>query len=208
MWLSMMIVLLRVNPFFWPFIEKICMRYPAEETAVKHQRILQVASVLFRERGFHSVSVNDVMKASGMTKGAFYHHFESKEHLIAECLRDASSKALARMATAEHSSEAMAEHIQDYVSDWHRDERGDGCLIAALGSEAAREEYVRPLFTQHVEGVLTSLMAPKAGAEDPSNRRNAIRTLSEMVGAIVLARAVDELVLSEEILREVRSSFE
>jgi TetR/AcrR family transcriptional repressor of nem operon len=184
------------------------MRYPAEETAERHQRILHVASVLFREHGFASVSVSDVMRASGMTKGAFYHHFESKEKLITECLEDASSKALARMAEAEQSPTAMTAYIHDYVSEWHRDECGEGCLIAALGSEAAREHYVKPMFTQHVKRVLTRLMTPHAGTKKTNIRRDAIRALSGMVGAIVLARAVDELGLSEEILREVRSAFE
>lgn len=184
------------------------MRYPAEETEERHQRILHVASVLFREHGFASVSVSDVMKASGMTKGAFYHHFDSKEKLIAECLESASSKALARMAKAEQTPTAMAEFIRDYVSEWHRDECGEGCLIAALGSEASREHYVKPMFTQHVKRVLSGLMRPYAKAKTPDPRAHAIRTLSGMVGAIVLARAVDELGLSEEILREMRSAFE
>jgi TetR/AcrR family transcriptional repressor of nem operon len=89
----MMTILLDVNPPL-TFMEKFFMRYPAEETAERHRRILEVASVLFRERGFDGVSVGQVMKASGMTQGAFYHHFESKEALIEECLRDASAKSL------------------------------------------------------------------------------------------------------------------
>jgi TetR/AcrR family transcriptional repressor of nem operon len=184
------------------------MRYPAGETAEKHQRILDEASILFRERGFGGVSVSEIMQATGMTHGAFYHHFESKNALIEECLNQTSAKALAAMAIAEQSVETMAEHIQDYVSEWHRDSPGTGCLIAALGAEAARERFVQPVFTRHVEGVLSSLMAPHANPENPDIRRDAIRALSGMVGALMLARAVDNSGLSEEILREVRSAYE
>src|SRR5271155_3143577 len=60
------------------------MRYPAAETAEKHERILNEAARLFRERGFSGVSVSEIMKATGLTHGPFYNHFDSKEELMAE----------------------------------------------------------------------------------------------------------------------------
>lgn len=203
----MMTILFDVNPPL-SFMEKFFMRYPAEETAERHRRILEVASVLFRERGFDGVSVGQVMKASGMTQGAFYHHFESKEALIEECLRDASAKSLEKMAAAGVDPESMTAHIQDYVSEWHRDARGTGCMIAALGSDAAHEPFVQPVFTEHIEGVLNGLMTTGASSESGGTRRNAIQTLSGMVGALVLSRAVDDPELSSEILREFLVAFE
>jgi TetR/AcrR family transcriptional regulator, transcriptional repressor for nem operon len=189
-------------------MEKFLMRYPAEETAERHRLILEVASVLFRERGFDGVSVGQVMKASGMTQGAFYHHFESKEALIEECLRDASAKSLEKMAGFAERPELMAAHIQEYISEWHRDALGTGCMIAALGSDAAHEPFVQPVFTEHVEGVLNGLMMPGVSSEPKGSRRDAIQTLSGMVGALILSRAVDDPELSNEILRESRSGFE
>lgn len=183
------------------------MRYPAEETAERHRRILEVASVLFRERGFDGVSVGQVMKASGMTQGAFYHHFASKEALIEECLRAASAKSLEKMAAFAERPESMAAHIQEYISEWHRDALGTGCMIAALGSDAAHEPFVQPVFTEHVEGVLNGLMMPAVSSELSGSRRDAIRTLSGMVGALILSRAVDDPELSKEILHESRSAF-
>jgi len=64
-------------------MQKKVMRYPVEETAAKHERIVKEASRLFRERGFENVSVAEVMKAAGLTHGAFYAHFRSKEELQA-----------------------------------------------------------------------------------------------------------------------------
>lgn len=184
------------------------MRYPAEETAEKHQRILEQASVLFRERGFYGVSVSEIMKATGLTHGAFYNHFESKDDLIAKTIGDASSKALMSMRDAEHTPEAMQEYVQNYLSEWHRDDPGMGCLMTALASEVAREPSVQPAFTRHLKGVLACLMAPFAKSKKRNVRRDAIHKISTMVGAIVLARAVDDPVLSEEILREVRNSLD
>lgn len=184
------------------------MRYPAEETAEKHQRILQQASILFRERGFSGVTVSEIMKATGLTHGPFYNHFDSKDDLIAKSMGDASSKALAVMADAEDSTESMLAYVQNYLTEEHRDDPASGCIITALGPEIAREPLARPVFTRHVKGVLKSLAAPFIKAKKRNARRDAIRTLSGMVGAIILARSIDDPELSEEILREVRSAYE
>src|ERR1700743_2818552 len=77
-------------PFSLYWIYGTTMRYPAEETAEKHRRILQQASILFRERGFSGVSLSEIMKATGLTHGAFYNHFESKDDLIAKSIDDTS----------------------------------------------------------------------------------------------------------------------
>jgi TetR/AcrR family transcriptional repressor of nem operon len=184
------------------------MRYPAEETAEKHRRILEQASILFRERGFSGVSVSEIMKATGLTHGAFYNHFESKDDLIAKSLGDASSKALSVMKDAEESTELMREFIQQYLTGTHRDDMGNGCIMTALASEVAREPSVRPTFTKHFKGVIESLAAPFAKARKRNARRDAIHKISSMVGAVILSRAVDDPELSEEILREVRSVLE
>jgi TetR/AcrR family transcriptional repressor of nem operon len=183
------------------------MRYPAEETAEKHRRILEQASILFRERGFSGVSVSEVMKATGLTHGAFYNHFESKDDLIAKSLGDASSKALATLKDAGESIELMEQYIQEYLTESHRDDMGNGCLMTALGSEVAREPSVRPTFTRHFKGVIESMAAPFVKAKKRNSRRHAIHQISSMVGAIILARAVDDPELSEEILREVRTEL-
>jgi len=181
------------------------MRYPAEETAEKHRRILQQASILFRERGFSGVSVSEIMKATGLTHGTFYHHFESKDDLITKSLADASSKALASMEDAKASTGLMQTYIQDYLTEAHRDNMGVGCLMTALGAEVAREPLVRPTFTRHVKSVIEIMAAPFAAAKKRNARRQAIHQITNMVGAIILARAVDDPELSEEILREVRT---
>ncbi|MGB3126797.1 MAG: TetR/AcrR family transcriptional regulator [Pseudomonas sp.] len=181
------------------------MRYPAEETAEKHRQILEQASALFRERGFSGVSVSEIMKATGLTHGTFYHHFDSKDALIAQSLGDASGKALASMEDAKASTELMQQYIQEYLTTAHRDNCGVGCLMSALGSEVAREPSVRPTFTRHVKAMIEIMAEPFKTAKKRNARRRAIHHMSTMVGAMILARAVDDPALSEEILREART---
>jgi TetR/AcrR family transcriptional regulator, transcriptional repressor for nem operon len=184
------------------------MRYPAEETAEKHQRILEQASRLFRERGFSGVSVSELMKATGLTHGSFYNHFDSKDALISKSLEYTSRQNLARLANAKNSPESMLAYVMDYLSPEHRDGPENGCLMAALGTEISREPVAQAGFTAHVKTSVERFAAYFPWSKKRNRRRNAIRTLSTLVGAMVLARGVDDPAFSDEILREVRAEFE
>jgi TetR/AcrR family transcriptional regulator, transcriptional repressor for nem operon len=184
------------------------MRYPAAETAERHTRILEQAARLFRERGFSGVSVSEIMKATGLTHGPFYNHFASKEALVAESLQHASEKALAEMTLAQQSPEQMVAYVRQYVSEAHRDAPSEGCLLPAFGSEIGREPTAQAGFTAHLTGMITRLTASFPWPRKRSARGDSIRMLSAMVGAVMLARAVDDAALSDEILREVRSGLE
>ena len=184
------------------------MRYPAAETAEKHARILSAASALFREHGFAGVSVGKIMQTTGLTHGPFYNHFESKEALISESLQDASEKALADMDAASGTSEARLAYLHAYLSEAHRDAPGQGCMLAALASEVAREQDVRSVLTHHVTGMIDKLQRLLPWRVKKNPRSESIRMLSTMVGALTLSRAVDDPELSSEILREARELIE
>src|SRR5215468_6197900 len=113
------------------------MRYPADETAEKHERIVKEASRLFREQGFQKVSVGEVMKAAGLTHGAFYAHFGSKEELQAAAVAYGQKVSLDRMHRS-NSKKSKETDADRYLSRWHRDNPGDGCTMAALAQEVAR----------------------------------------------------------------------
>lgn len=183
------------------------MRYPAEETAEKHQRILQQASQLFRERGFSGVSLSEIMKATGLTHGAFYNHFDSKDALICKSLEHASAVSCADLASALNTPEDMAAYVNKYLSVEHRDGPANGCLITSLGPEISREPLARVGFTSHVKTMLDKLANHSPWSKKANSRRNALRALSTMVGAMVLARGVNDPDLSEEILRVVREEM-
>ena len=174
------------------------MRYPVEETAAKHQRIVKEASRLFRERGFENVSVGEVMKAAGLTHGAFYAHFGSKEELQAAAVAYGQKLSLGRL---QHSNNKKNEgsYADRYLSRRHRDNPGDGCTMAALGQEVARStSELKAAFEQGLEEILSA----KSG-----DRKEAIFQTAAMIGGVVLARAVQDPRLSDEILTSVRQKL-
>lgn len=174
------------------------MRYPVEETAAKHRRIVKEASRLFRARGFENVSVGEVMKAAGLTHGAFYAHFASKEELQAAAIAYGQRVSLERVqrSNGKKSKESYAER---YLSRSHRDNPGDGCTMAALGEEVARSTpELKTAFEQGLEDILSA----KGG-----DRNEAIFRVAAMMGGVVLARAVQDPRLSDEILSSVQQKL-
>src|SRR5258708_21316423 len=107
------------------------MRYPAKETAAKHELIVKEASRLFRERGFENVTVSEIMKAAGLTHGAFYAHFDSKEELQAAAVVYGQRVSLERMQRS-NSKKSKASFADRSLSPWHRNNPCDGCTMAAL----------------------------------------------------------------------------
>lgn len=183
------------------------MRYAAEIVAEKRRDILHKASGLFRQHGFTRVSVSDVMKSTGLTHGAFYSHFKSKDELIEHSLDHASSLNREGLPPEGLSAKALLDYLQKYLSNTHRDDRAAGCLMAALGSEVSRQQIGKAAFTAHVKAVLESIEGPIAASSYPSARSKSIEILATMVGALTLARAVSDPRLSDEILDEMRSAL-
>jgi TetR/AcrR family transcriptional regulator, transcriptional repressor for nem operon len=176
------------------------MRYPVEETAAKHERIVKEASRLFREQGFENVSVGEVMKAAGLTHGAFYAHFDSKEELQAAAVAYGIKVSLGHMQRSNSNSKKSKGSFADlYLSRWHRENPGDGCTMAALAQEVARSTpELKTAFEQGLENILSA----KRG-----DRKEAIFWLAAMIGGVVLARAVQDPRLSDEILSSVRQKL-
>ena len=180
------------------------MKVSREQVQQHRERILAAASQLFRERGFDGVSVADVMKAAGLTHGGFYGHFDSKDALIREALVYESPGRRRRT-----DAESAAEYADAYLSTHHRDNRGTGCPIAGVGSEAVRASAdVRAALTKTIRRQIDRFSAASPGTTAASRRRAAIAAYSAMVGAVVLARIVDDEELSEEVLGATRKSIE
>ena len=179
------------------------MKVSREQAAQNRDRIVEAAAQLFRERGFDGIGVADLMKEAGLTHGGFYGHFSSKEDLIAQ----ASARELTRSIElwnelAEGASGDRLSAIAGvYLTSRHRDNPGTGCVLAALGSDVSRQgPPVRRAVTDYVRStvdLLTKLVPSKSKA---ARRQKAISTYATLVGAMVLARAVDERALSQEIL--------
>jgi TetR/AcrR family transcriptional regulator, transcriptional repressor for nem operon len=175
------------------------MKVSREQMAENRRRILDVASRLFKDKGFDAVSVAEVMKAAGMTHGGFYGHFSSKDDLVAQTL----AQALAGDSVGDGDFSGF---VRSYLAPRHRDNPGNGCPTAGLAAairhqtpaaKAAMTEGLRSQIAR-IENAL-----PQQGAAD--KRRAAIGSWAAMVGAVILARAVDDPELSDEVLEQTRT---
>jgi TetR/AcrR family transcriptional regulator, transcriptional repressor for nem operon len=175
------------------------MRYPAEETAEKHQRILREASQMFRERGFQDVTVAEVMKAAALTHGAFYSHFDSKESLMAAATEYAMENTLEGVKKSFGTAKTRAAYLDRYLSTEHRDHPATGCPMAALSGDIRNEPEVKGAFTVELKAIVEAM---------GGDRGEAMVTLSAIVGAMALARAVSDEAFSREILEKVRGKLD
>jgi TetR/AcrR family transcriptional regulator, transcriptional repressor for nem operon len=181
------------------------MRYPASQTAKKHDKILKEAARLFRERGFDRAGVAEIMKAAGLTHGAFYAHFASKEALEAEAVERAFAQSDNRIyALTANARDPKRVFLDSYLSAAHRDHPGCGCVMAALGPEIARDSAARKPFTAQVKQMIEGMAVRFRWKRKRAARRDSIHLLSAAVGALILARAVDDPQLSDELLESVR----
>jgi TetR/AcrR family transcriptional repressor of nem operon len=179
------------------------MKVSREQAAQSRERILQTAAQRFRERGYEGIGVADLMKEAGLTHGGFYGHFSSKEELIAEASARALSGSLARLnELAEGASgDRLAAVAKAYLTSSHRDDPGSGCLLAALGPDVSRQgPAVRHSVSDYVRSAVDLLITLVPGKTKTARRKKAINTYSILVGAMVMARAVDDPALSQEIL--------
>lgn len=170
------------------------MRVSQEEKERTRSRIVREASRLFRRRGVEGASVGDVMKAAGLTHGGFYRHFKSKNALLESALDEAFGEMISRMESSspERSSSAVRQAFRTfYLSEEHRLAPVAGCPAAALSGDIARtEEPVKRAFSRGLKRMIDGLSETFSGPEK-RRRQQAIRELSVMVGAMMLARASD-----------------
>lgn len=186
------------------------MRYPPDHKARTRRKIVQAASRTFRREGMGKAAVGKVMKRAGLTHGGFYAHFQAKDALAAEVFADAFQALGQLRKVVDEWHAAGREHalIRVYLSAWHRDHPDEGCLLAPLAGDLAREpKNVRHAFTEAFERYVDELgrmaFGPDAAADDPRT----VALLASLIGALSLARAVDDPKLSDRILKDCRRTF-
>jgi TetR/AcrR family transcriptional repressor of nem operon len=217
----MTIVILKVNALMMIVIKVECaqpaamasaptgspMKVSKAQAEANRARVVETASQLFRERGFDGVGVADLMAAAGFTHGGFYKNFGSKADLMAE----ATACGIAQ-TTALSTGVDLPTFVNHYLSRTHRDQRGTGCTMAALGGEAARQpDAVRSTFTQGVENLLAALGPhdeTTSAADAAEARARILNALTHAVGALVMSRACpDDAPLAEELLAVSREGI-
>ncbi len=176
------------------------MRVSKEKAAANRERILNEAARLFRERGLSGVGVDALTEAAGLTYGSLYSQFGSKENLAAEALSHAQTTNSSRMSDAG----TLDEYLARYLSMDHLKRRGDGCVIAALAGEIPRQgAAIRHNFTNAVRAGTQQIAALTKGRD--SSEDEALAIVATMVGALILARAIDDPQLSERIMTAART---
>jgi len=168
-----------------------------------HERIVSVAARAIRRSGYDGTGVADIMKEAGLTHGAFYAHFASREAMLAEAARRAcaeSSAAAANVVARAPHGMALASMLDAYLSREHLEHADIGCPLAALGSETSRQApEVRRVTTRHIKEMIDLVARQSPDWGQPGAHERALVTISTMVGALLLARAVDEPALSDSL---------
>ncbi|MFJ5383726.1 TetR/AcrR family transcriptional regulator [Cupriavidus sp. CER94] len=181
--------------------------------AEKNRAIIeQVSSRLFREQGFHGISVADLMGAAGLTHGGFYGHFESKDALAAiACTRafeESEARWRKRVNEAPDHATALSSLIEAYLSTRNRNNAGTGCAVAALANDVAREgddKPVRAAFYEGLETLIDILAEVQPDADADTRRSAALAQMATLAGALILSRATQGTPLSNEILAATRA---
>jgi TetR/AcrR family transcriptional regulator, transcriptional repressor for nem operon len=186
------------------------MRYGKDQKKVTRQRILEAAGRRFKEDGIDGAGVAAVMSDAGLTNGAFYAHFASKEDLVANVLVD-------QLRMQRHSFDAQAPDragleaiIRAYLSPEHRDQWADGCPSAALLDEIPRRPATtRQVFTDELLGIADDIAARLDPTDAEAARTDALTLFGMMIGTLQLARALTDRELSDQLLaRGVKTALE
>jgi TetR/AcrR family transcriptional regulator, transcriptional repressor for nem operon len=177
------------------------MRYGKDQKDATRQRIVEAAGRRFKADGIDGAGVAAVMSDAGLTNGAFYGHFASKEDLVANVLAD-QLRAQRHSFDAYPSDRAGLEaFIRSYLSPQHRDECADGCPSAALLDEIARRPAAtRQVFTDELLGIVDDIASRLDPTDAESARTDALTLFGMMLGTLQLARALTDRDLSDQLL--------
>jgi TetR/AcrR family transcriptional repressor of nem operon len=182
------------------------MGHSQTDKAETHKRIVKIAAKRLRENGLAGVGIAELMKEAGLTVGGFYKHFDSRDDLVIEALGSAFGGWKRRIDAAASGGTPLSYEslIDDYLNEAHRDNPATGCALGALAGEIARgDKRVRALASEQIRNDIHLLAGLLRSKDKRTARSKAILTLSALVGAVSLARAVSDDALSLEILKTV-----
>jgi TetR/AcrR family transcriptional regulator, transcriptional repressor for nem operon len=187
------------------------MGHSQAEKAASRERVLRIAARKVRTDGVGGLGVADVMKEAGLTHGGFYKHFASRDDLVTQAAAAALTEGSAKMERAARKNErdARAGLLDAYLSEQHRDTPATGCALVPLGAAAGRDGtdgdvHLKDAYERQVRAYLDLIAGLDENAEDAEEARaEAVLTLSALVGAVLMSRAVADGDLSDEILETV-----
>lgn len=182
------------------------MPYPARHREETRARIVECARELFNRRGFADVSIDDVMARAGLTRGGFYSYFSAKEDLYAEALTAyAARRESDNPQPPERNPEIARQMVTRYVSREHLGDVDEHCPLIALSSDVSRTGSNARAAYQQVFEALTAVfeqnLDPGAGK---SSRQQGLAMAATCVGAMVVARTIEDAALADEICEAAR----
>ena len=189
--------------------EKTNIRTAAKEAS--HERIVGVAARAIRRSGYNGTGVADIMKEAGLTHGAFYAHFASREAMLAEAADRAgaeSNAVAARVIAGVPPEQSLQALMLAYLSKEHLEGIETGCPISALGSEMPRQSpEVRLAATRRIKEMIDLVARQFPDWGQPAAHQRALVTVSTMVGTLMLARAVNDPALSDALCNATLKSL-
>ncbi|MBF6148877.1 TetR/AcrR family transcriptional regulator [Nocardia nova] len=182
------------------------MRYASEHKAATRRRIIEAAGRRFKRDGLDGSGVATLMKDAGLTNGAFYAHFESKEDLIANAVADQLDEQRTAVDAQVRDRDGLEQFVRSYLSPAHRDNPEDGCPSAALLDEIGRcADRTKQAYTTGMLAIADDIAVLLAPDDPASVRVQVLSVFAMMVGALQLSRALSDRQLADEVLeRAVR----
>jgi AcrR family transcriptional regulator len=176
-------------------------RYGKEHKQVTRRRIIEAAGRRFKRDGIDGSGVATLMKDAGLTNGAFYAHFQSKDDLVANVVADQLCEQRARFHAQAPDHAGLEQYVREYLSVPHRDGPEDGCPSAALLDEIGRSTpETKRAYTAGLLAIIDDIAA-RLAPDDPQSAR--VRTLSAfamMIGTLQLSRALTDRQLADDLL--------
>ena len=177
------------------------MRYSKDHKQDTRQRILEAAGRRFKQEGIDGAGVAAVMSDAGLTNGAFYAHFASKEDLVANVLADQLRAQRQSFDAQPPDRQGLEAFIRSYLSPQHRDQYADGCPSAALLDEIARRPAAtKQVFTDELMGVIDDIASRLDPTDAEAAQSDALTLFGLMLGTLQLARALTDRDLSDQLL--------
>ncbi|WP_327116012.1 TetR/AcrR family transcriptional regulator [Nocardia sp. NBC_01730] len=177
------------------------MRYGSEHKEATRRRIVEAAGRRFKQDGIDGSGVATLMKDAGLTNGAFYAHFASKEDLVANAVADQLREQRASVSAQVRDRAGLEQFVRWYLSVGHRDSREDGCPSAALLDEIGRcADATRHVYTAGLLAVIDDIAAVLSPDDPGSARVQVLSVFAMMVGTLQLSRALADRQLADDIL--------
>jgi len=177
------------------------MRYSKDHKQATRQRILEAAGRRFKQEGIDGAGVAAVMSDAGLTNGAFYAHFASKEDLVANVLADQLRAQRQSFDALPPDRGGLEAFIRSYLSSQHRDEYADGCPSAALLDEITRRPAAtKQIYTDELMGVIDDIASRLDPTDPEAAQTHALSLFGLMLGTLQLARALTDRDRSDQLL--------